>query len=282
MTSKFKLANPFIFWGLISLFFFLTLFLSKYFTSSASSEETKNTPSIVEQSYKDKPIVIDPDNLYRMDFENNLSTPETEKSFFRNIYTKFSENSTVFLLLFYTTILSILFIYREKQRRIKVIYEQKIADDLNIARLRAEEKLKNINKDMWSDMEKYKHILEPELKICSLKEQLENNIDCCMADGIIVSVRKVLEKTLLPLQSETFPNFKGEISLNGMIYHLGKKDILTKTMGKDAKAIQSLGNTAAHADTDAIIAFEARDAISSVNYLLRFIKELDSANLLKN
>lgn len=281
MTSKFKLANPFIFWGLISVFFFLTFFLSQYFTSSTSSDETKIKPSIVEQSYKGKPMIIDPNNFHRMDFENNLSTPEAEESFFSNIYTKFSENSTVFLLLFYTITLSILFIYREKQRRIKVIYEQKIADDIIIAKLQAEERVGKIHKNMWEDMEKYKHILEPELKICSLREQLENNIDCCMADGIIVSTRKVLEKILLPLQYEAFPDFKGVVSLNGMIYHLGKKDILTRSMENDTKAIQSVGNRAAHADTDATVALESRDAISAINYLLRFIKELDAANILK-
>ena len=102
-----------------------------------------------------------------------------------------------------------------------------------------------------------------------------------MADGIIVSARKVLEKILLPLQYEAFPNFKGIVSLNGMIHHLGKKGILTRSMENDTKAIQSVGNRAAHADTDATIALESRDAISAINYLLRFIKELDAANNLK-
>ena len=279
--TKFKLTNPYIFWGLISIFFFLTLFLSQYFTSSSSSEEIKVTPSIVEQSYKENRIVIDPDNLHRMNFENHLSTSKAEGSFLGDVYIAFSENSTVFVLLFYTIILSVLFIYREKQDRKKAIYDQKKNDDLIIARLQAEERVEKIHKNMWDDMEKYKHILEPELKICSLREQLENNIDCCMVDGIIVSTRKVLEKILLPLQHEAFPNFKGIVSLNGMIHHLGKKGILTRSMENDTKAIQSVGNRAAHADTDATIALESRDAISAINYLLRFIKELDALNNLK-
>ena len=281
MTSKFKLTNPFIFWGLISILLLLTFFLNQYFTSSPSLEATKQASSIVEQSYKEKKIVIDPDNLHRMDFEDSPIVAEAEGSFFADVYKKISENSTVFLLLFYTIILSGLFIYREKQDRRKAIYDQKKDDDLIIARLQAEEKVDKIHKNMWDDMEKYKHILEPELKICSLKEQLENNIDCCMADGIIVSTRKVLEKILLPLQYEAFPNFKGIVSLNGMIVYLGKEGILTRSMKNDTKAIQSVGNRAAHADTDATVALESRDAISAINYLLRLIKELDAANNLK-
>ncbi len=277
-VSKFKLTNPYIFWGLISIFFFLTFFLNQYFIPASALETNKVQPSIVEQSYTEKKIVVDPDNLDRMDFEKKSSTAEATKS---NLDNRFSENRLLLLLLLYTIILSFLFMYREKQNKKKLAYMKKQEDALRIAVIQAEEKGK-IYENMWDDMEKFKYLLEPELKICSLKDQLEKNIDCCMADGIIVSTRKVLEKTLLPLQYETFPNFKGETTLNGMIYHLGEKDVLTRTMKKDAKAIQSLGNTAAHADTDATIAFEARDAISSINYLLRFIKELDTANLLKN
>ena len=283
-TPKVKLRSvlnqPAIFWSIVVFLLLGTYFILDHNLAQLSTKPT-SSPTTVELSHKEKKITINPDNITRMDFEKEqLSAEENVNSLWGNTYGLLKSNSTLILLFLYTVIIVALFIYKEKQNRIKLEYLKIKEDELLVAKLRAEER-GHIYDSLWDDMEKYRDSLEPELKVCALRDQLEKNLECCMADGIIVSTRKVLERLLLPLQYQTFPDFDGKTTLNGMIYHLSKKGVLTKTMEKDARAIQSRGNTAAHADTDASIAFDAKDAMSSIGYLLHFIKELEAAKMKK-
>ena len=271
--AKFKLTNPYIFWGLISIFFFLTLFLSQYFTSPSSSEEIKIKPSIVEQSYIEKPIVIDPDNLHHMDFENNLSTTKAKESFFGDVYTKFAENSTIYLLFFYTIILSILFIYREKQHRLKILYVEKREDERRIADAEISAR-NNIYEGIGQELEKHKGILEPELKIDGLEQRLNTD-----ANYTIINARVVIEKIILKLYSK---HFDDEATLNSMMMALYKKRILNPSMNNYAHTIKAFGNKALHPNINAPIVFESKEALFIIGSLLELIKELDSANLLKD
>ncbi len=273
VTAKFKLTNPYFFWGLISIFFFLTFFLSQYFIPSSSSEVKKITPSIVEQSYKEKKIVIDPDNLYYMDFENNLSTIKDKGSYFSHIYKKITENSTVFLLLFYTIILSSLFIYREKQHRNKLLYMEKIEDELQIQIAKENDKV-GIYEVMGREIEKHKSILEPELKIKGLEERLDTD-----AVYVIITARMVIEKIILKLYSKYFND---QATLNDMMMALYRKRILNPSMNNYAHTIKAFGNRAIHPNINSSIVFETKEAVLVISSLLQFIQELDSANLLES
>ncbi len=272
MTSKFKLTNPFIFWGLISILLLLTFFLNQYFTSSLSLKETKITPSIVEQSYTEKKIVIDPDNLHRMDFDKNGAI-EDKGSFLGDIYKKVSENSTVFLLLFYTIILSALFVYREKQHKNKLIYMEKMEDELKIQIAKIDSSV-DLYEDLGREIEKRKSILEPELKIEGLKERLNSD-----AVYVIITARMVTEKIILKLYSKYFDN---EATLNDMMMALYRKRILNPSMNNYAHTIKAFGNKAIHPNINSPIVFDTKEAVFVISSLLQFIQELDSKNLLEN
>ncbi len=273
MTSKFKLTNPFIFWGLISILLLLTFFLNQYLSSSSSSKITKAQPSIVEQSYKEKRIVIDPDNLHYMNFEDRQSVIKDQESYFANLYEKFNENSTVFLLLLYTIILSVLFVYREKQHKNKLVYVEKMEDELQI-QLAKESARVDIYESMGREIEKHKSILEPELKIKGLKERLDTD-----AVYVIITARMVIEKIILKLYSRYFDD---QATLNDMMMALYRKRILNPSMNNYAHTIKAFGNRAIHPNVNSSIVFETKEAVLVISSLLQFIQELDSANLLES
>ncbi len=273
MTSKFKLTNPFIFWGLISILLLLTFFLNQYLSSSSSSKITKAQPSIVEQSYKEKRIVIDPDNLHYMNFEDRQSVIKDQESYFANLYEKFNENSTVFLLLLYTIILSVLFVYREKQHKNKLVYVEKMEDELQI-QLAKESARVDIYEGMGREIEKHKSILEPELKIKGLEERLDTD-----AVYVIITARMVIEKIILKLYSKYFND---QATLNDMMMALYRKRILNPSMNNYAHTIKAFGNRAIHPNVNSSIVFETKEAVLVISSLLQFIQELDSANLLES
>jgi len=271
--AKFKLTNPYFFWGLISVLLVLTFFLNQYFTSSLGLIETKITPSIVEQSYTEKKIVIDPDNLHYMNFEDGQSVVKDQESYVANLYEKLIENSTVFLLLFYTIILSALFVYREKQHKNMLVYMEKMEDELQI-QIAVIDANVDLYEDLGREIEKHRSILEPELKVEGLKERLSSD-----AVYVIITARMVTEKIILKLYSKYFDN---EATLNDMMMALYRKRILNPSMNNYAHTIKAFGNKAIHPNINSPVIFETKEALFVISSLLQFIKELDSKNLLKD
>ena len=280
--AKLNLSNPYLFWGLVIALLMGTFLAIIFFTFKAPIENKSSSSIIVEQSHheeKQPEIIIDPDNLHYMDIEKNMN--QAGKTTFSSSATmKLNENILFLLLLLYTIILVFLIIYHIKQKRSKQILERKIEDEIQVLKIR-EEAHNQIYDGMWDDIEKYQPVFEPELNIKALKQQLSPNSECCIADGIIVIARKVLEKVLTPLHREAFPHSKGSSTLNDIIYHLNKKEVISKAMHNYARTIQSFGNMAAHADISKTNSYELKEATSVINSLVLLLKELDAAKLLK-
>ncbi len=264
--TRLNLSNPYFFWGLIIIFllsvFFLTVNLNVVDTTV---NEHKSDSSIVEQSYKDKAddknIVVDLDNLNHMDFEKHQPS-------FNN--TKSRSNITLLLLILYTIGISILFVYREKQNRVKLLSMEKIEDTIKI-KLAEKEQKTYLYEHLKDDLEKHKDIIEPELKL----DKIENEL---AADPryIIINARVILEKTILKLYKYYF---KEEATLNEMLQLLHRKRILSPALNNYAHTIKAFGNKAVHPSLNTTSEYKPKDALLVLNTLLQYLQDLKSANL---
>ncbi len=272
-NAKYKFTNPYFFWGLILVLLFITFFLNQYFTHSPA-EAVKTQSSIVEQSHKDgahdETIVVDVDNLSHMDFEKHQPKAPKDKSFFTNLKDNIYKNSTLLLLLLYTTAISILFIYREKQNSIKLLNMEKIEDALRIEIAEEEGKtyLFELIKD---DLAKHKDTIEPELKLDRIEEGL-------VADPryIIINARVILEKTILRLYKHYFNE---EATLNEMMQSLYRKRVLNPALNNYAHTIKAFGNKAVHPTLDTTTAYQPKDALLVLGTLSQYLQDLKSADL---
>ncbi len=267
--TKYILTKPWVFWGLIILLFLGMFFMVNRTSASVNVTTPSSSTNIVEQSFQDKKIVIDPDNLTRMDFDKKSPTEENNN----RSSNFFSTNSTMLLLLFYTIIISLLFIYREKQHKNKLVLMEKVEDELQI-QLAKKNDHANLYEGIDSEIKKHRTILEPELKINGLEERLNSD-----ANYVIISARIVVEKIILKLYSQYFED---EATLNGMMAALYRKRILNPSMNNYAHTIKAFGNRAIHPNLDTPVVFKSKEAVLVIGSLLQFINELDSNNLLKD
>lgn len=258
------LINPYSLIGLLS-----TLIFSAYLLSHLDYKVTTKTTVTypLETSNTSNKMIIDPDDIYYMDLKEN-----TKHSTQNRVISNFQadQSKLFFFSALYAITLTLLVTFYLLQKHSK----QKIQKELN--------NYKNISADMWMDIEKYKNILEPELNINALKMQLTEHSDSCIADGVIVVTRKVLEKVLAPIFKEAFPSFSEETTLNNIIYNLNKKQTITRAAHNYARTIQSFGNMAAHSSANSTSTYGPKEAESVLNSLLLLLKELDSSNLLKS
>jgi len=263
--TKLNLSNPYLFWGIIILLLMAIFFLNNSLKETHSNTKEKNESSIVERSYKDSssPIVVDVENLKHMDFEKHQPTHSAETSY----------NTTLLLLLLYTVAISILFVYREKQNRVKLFNIEKIDDAIKIkqAEKESESPLYEYIKD---DLIRHKDIIEPELKLEKIEEELADN-----PRYVIVNSRIILEKTILKIY---FKNFNETKTLNEMLFILKNKKILSLSLNNYAHTIKAFGNKACHPTVDPSLYQKPKDALLVLNTLLQYLHELKSANLLEH
>ncbi len=270
--TRFNLANPYIFWSLIVIFLILIFVLHSYLNSTTSPTEiTQTKPNIVERSYKDgssnAKIVVDVNNLNHMNFEKHQPKLKENTSFIASFKEK---NITLLLLLFYTAALSILFVYREKQNKVKLMHMEKIEDTIKI-KLAEKEQKTYLYEHLKDDLVTHKNIIEPELKLEKIEEELT-------ADPryIIINARVILEKTMLKLYKYYFQD---EATLNEMIQALYRKRILSPALHNYAHTIKAFGNKAVHPSLDATSYYKPKDALLVLNTLLQYLQDLKSANL---
>jgi len=226
------------------------------------TEQKKQDSTIVSQSYSknNAVIVVDVDNMKYMDFEKHQPALQKESS----------SDTSFLLLLLYTVIISILFVYREKQNKIKLIYQEKIGDAIKIKLAEEEQRPKTLEL-LKNDLKKHKEIMAPELKLEKIEQDLTED-----PTYIIIKARVVLEKTILKLYKFYFQE---ESTLNEMLYALNKKRILSPALNNYAHTIKAFGNKALHPSLDVNDNYKPKDALLVLNTLLQYLEDLKSVNL---
>ncbi len=275
MLKNKTLSNPFIFWSIIFILLLSVIVINQSFKSQAEQENTKSS-IIQEQSFhesKNNDNTIDLNNL--TDININLEAENhIEKSTFKSLLTYFNkEDNLLFLLLGgYSMILSLLFTYREKSNKVKLLLVDEKYDKLQIDLARKKSKA-DIFDDIEDELLKYKKILSPELNINNLDKKIEND-----TNYILFSSRVVLEKVLLQIcQKYSITNG----TLSEMIMLLYKKRVLDVQTNSYAHIIKAFGNKVAHPNLSNPINFNTKDALLVLSTLLILLDAFDKKNLLE-
>jgi len=260
--KKYLITQP-LFFGLIILIFLLTTFTLlnlPLFTNLKKNHLTNS--SLENQSYQythidNTDIIVDPNSIQSMNIDTNSRR----------------DNKILIILFIYTIIISLLFIYREKENRKKILYLDKIEDTLRI-----EQEIKNKQNYIYESIEngllKYQSILEPEFLLKELSRQVKVN-----RNYVLINSRVVLEKIILHIYKA---HFTEDTTLNNMIKELFKKRIFTPSLNSYAHTIKAFGNKALHPSIEKSISFEVNEAMLVLSSLNEFLKELNKKNLLEN
>ena len=163
--------------------------------------------------------------------------------------------------------ISILFIYREKQNRIKVILLEKQEDALQIEL--AKQSDISIYLEIEKEIEKYAVIFYPELNASTFKNLLEIS-----PLSIISASRRIAEKVINHIYDKYFTIDK-PFALKIVI--LQKNNYITYEMSNLAHIVKAFGNKASHPNA---IIYTKKDALLVVSTLLHLIEKLDFDNLI--
>jgi hypothetical protein len=254
------LSNRYIFWTLI-----LSLFIGfTYFSMPQVLNQPPTDSSIDEKSLQttDSYIV----DLNDIDKVQNIDQLKQEKEPLAEFLHTYGSN---IYLIFYTAIISILFIYREKQNRLKNILIEKQEDEIKM--LEAKQKMP-IQENLLNELKQYEALLKPDLMIDTLEEKLHSE-----PKMLIVTSRIILEKLI----TNIYACFTSEeATLNDMIVALHRNRKFSHDMNNYAHIIKGFGNTAIHPSKKNPANFNAKDAMLVLGILLQLIKELDKNNLL--
>ena len=260
--KKYLITQP-LFFALIILTFLLitfTLLDLVLFTDLKKNQLTNG--SLENQSYQythidNTDIIVDPNSIQSMNIDTNSKI----------------DNKTLIILFIYTIIISLLFMYREKENRKRILYLDKIED-----RLRIEQEIKKKQNYIYESIEnsllKYQDILEPEFSLKELNRQVEAN-----RNYVLINSRVVLEKIILHIYKAYFTE---DTTLNNMMKELFKKRIFTPSLNSYAHTIKAFGNKALHPSIEKSISFEVNEAMLVLSSLNEFLKELNEKKLLKN
>jgi len=265
-NNIFKLSNPYFFWILIISLIFITIVTNEYFSISASKSNSNNSSSITEQSYNNddtEEYVLDIDNLHTNDYIHTSSIVETS-------YKKLIPNNIATASFYiYTILISLLFIYREKQNRIKLILLEKQEDILQIEL--AKQSDISVYIEIEKEIEKYTETFNPELDASTFKQLLSIS-----PIAIISASRRITEKLITKIYDKHFANDK---PFAIKILNLQKSNYITHDMSNLAHTVKAFGNKAAHPNETI---FTNKDALLVISSLLHFVEKLDAANLLED
>lgn len=206
---KINLSNPFVFWFLILILTFSVVFYNtNTFTKTIEQEKR-----IVEQSLtknKKDAQVIDLDKIESAKTYDDLVSKKEELSFSKNIDQVVSSEN-IFTII-YGFLVSILFVYREKQNRDKISKLEKVEDELKIQF--AKQKT-TIYEDISKELEKYKEIIKHDINLEAINERIEKE-----PKYIVIASKNILEQIITKMYQK-YLNKENE-NLNVMLTELYK------------------------------------------------------------
>lgn len=259
---KINLSNPFIFWLIVVA---LTIFILLF--NTLSTVKTAQDSAMQEQALSKK------QNDYIIDLDKIESAKKSDDFIHRNIEElSFSKRVEAiaswenFYTLSYGFVVSILFIYREKQNRSKIYQLEKVEDELNI---QLAKQSTTIYKDIVKELEKYKELIKHDINLDALNERIEKE-----PKYVVIASKNIIEQIVTKMYKK-YLNLDNA-NLNIMLTDLYRSRKLGHDTNNYAHIIKAFGNKANH--TDKI--FDSREAILTISNLIEFLKELDSKGIL--
>lgn len=264
---KINLSNPYLFWIVI---FILTIGIIFYNTKNTFTTVVKQTQAIQEQSLskdksKDDKYIIDLDKIEDAKTYNDLVVKDFEELSFSKKVESVISSENIFTLM-YGLLVSILFIFREKQNRDKIYKLEKVEDDLNIQL--AKQKT-TIYSDISKELEKYKELIKYDINLELLDERIENE-----PKYIVIASKNILEQIITKMYKK-YLNLENT-NLNIMLNYLYKNRKLNHDTNNYAHIIKAFGNKANH--TSKI--FDSREATLAISNLIEFLKTIDKKGIL--
>lgn len=264
---KLNLSNPYLFWIVIAI---LTLSIILYNTKNTFNTVTKQTQSIQEQSLskdksKDDKYIIDLDKIEDAKTYNDLVVKDFEELSFSKKVESVASSENIFTLM-YGLLISILFIFREKQNRDKIYKLEKVEDELSIQLAKQKTTIYN---DISKELENYQELIKHDINLELLNERIEKE-----PKYIVIASKNILEQLITKMYKKYF-NLENT-NLNLMLGDLYKKRKLNHDTNNYAHIIKAFGNKANH--TSKI--FDSREAALTISNLIEFLKAMDKKGIL--
>jgi hypothetical protein len=212
------------------------------------------------------------DNTYILDLNNLNNAKNIEDIQVKDLsfISKAKQISTANIwLILYTLIISVLFIIREKQNRVKDMINEKLEDKLQIIKAQQNNYLEP---DLIDGLDKFSNILMPDIDTQKLEHKINSE-----AKYILIATRVVLERLLQEIDGVRSSD---EITLNSLIFQLHKAKRIINSMLNYAHIIKAFGNKAVHPNINKPVTFTKQDVLMVLSVLLLFLKECDQNNIL--
>ena len=255
--KKIDITNAYVFWGIIFIIILVSVFIFDKLQVSVAQDNVQS--QIFERQSYDGTTNLNEIN----DFPDINVNLEPDKYF---LFTQ--NNFLLVFLLIYSVALSMLFTYRERSRISKEMLEEKIS----IEKERIQSKV-NIFDNVEIELQKYKQIISPELKLEDLDKKIDHDVNY-----VLFSSRVVLEKVLLSICQKH--NILEE-TLSSMIMVLYKKRVLDPQTNGYAHTIKAFGNRVAHPNLTNPMNFSTKDALLVLSTLVALLNILESKNLIE-
>lgn len=267
---KINLSNPIIFWIFIICLTIVTVLINSDFNTDVKNQnQNQKNNTIQEQSFsknkKNDAYIIDLDNIENIHTVDELEKNIVNQSLGNRLQKVVSLDNISTIL--YSILISILFIFREKQNRDKIFQLEKKDDDKNIKLAKLQ---KTIYKDLSSSLKPFEQMIKHDIKLDILDERINEE-----PKYIIIASKNVLEQIITKL----YKNYTNQenTNLNLMMTALYKKRVLNHNMNNYAHIIKAFGNKANHTNK----LFDSKEATLVVGSLVEFFGELEKQNLIE-
>lgn len=237
---------------------------------SSQQQAHQKDSNIADRSFKEgQEYVID---LEEIDNATNIENIDSADITTTSLIVKNISSPYNLFIIFYTVLLSILFIYREKQNRKTIALLEKRDDELKI--LEANQNNTTIYTNLSDELRPFTQFINDDINLDTLEDKIEHE-----PKYLILASRIILEK-LITLHYIKYT--EEENTLNAMIVSLYRKRVLNHNMHNYAQIIKAFGNKVAHPNVKKPEKLNSKDATLVVGSLLQFLKELEINHMLKD
>lgn len=259
---KINLSNPFIFWLIVVVLTIFALLFNTFSTVKITQEATIQEQSL---SKKQNDYIIDLDKIESAKKSDDFIYRDIEElSFSKRVEAIASWEN--FYTLSYGFVVSILFIYREKQNRNKIYQLEKVEDELNI---QLAKQSTTVYKDIVNELEKYDELIKHDINLNALNERIEKE-----PKYVVIASKNIIEQIVTKMYKK-YLNLENT-NLNIMLTELYKSRKLGHDTNNYAHIIKAFGNKANHTSK----VFDSREAMLTISNLIEFLKELDKKGIL--
>jgi len=265
-----NLSNKYVFWSLIIVL--LALFITAISFNSQDKTSSTDTNTADRSFQQNQEYVIDLEKIDEVADIKDMTSKSNINDTALNTAIKNVSSPYNLLIIVYTVLLSILFIYREKQNRKTIALLEKRDDALKI--LEANQNNTTIYTNLSDELKPFTQFIQDDINLDSLEEKINHE-----PKYLILASRIILERLIT---AHYIKHSEEDNNLNGMIISLYRKRVLNHNMHNYAHIIKAFGNNVAHPNVRNPQKFNSKDATLVVGSLLQFLKELETNHMLKD